>query len=85
MPNIRKGGEKMLALTIRFPKGRLFYINGVYGEPAGRIPSACFVENGHTLIETVNGSGQVEYRYLYTGTQDADLTLQRVSPPQKVR
>lgn len=46
---------------------------------------ACIVENGHTLLETVKGKGEVDYQHLHTNPQNADIRLARVITPRKVR
>lgn len=77
----------MVFITVRSPKNRLLYVDGVYDENAGKSPMQLALPAGVHLFETLNGKRQVDYRCetedLPNGTKKT-IDLVAVKPPEPV-
>ena len=49
----------MIFITVINPRGREFYVNGVYDNPRGPTPSLVTLNDGAHVIETLTSDGKL--------------------------
>ena len=77
----------MIFVTVINPRGREFYVNGVYDNPRGPTPSVVVLNAGAHVVETLTPDGRfVDFEGFVDNVPDmggVTIDLQPVMPPRR--